>query len=240
MDERIKKMASQLVEYSIHLQPKEKVLIDYEGEASKALVKAIIKKVYEVGGYPYVISRDSSINRELIMGCSEEMLKVQNQYLLDQMKNMDAYMAIRGSENTSELSDVPDDKLALWNKELDPVLRQRVDHTKWVVMRYPNNAMAQLAGTSLEQFEDFYFNVCTLDYSKMDKAMDPLVELMNKTDKVRLVGPGTDLSFSIKGLPAIKCSGNMNIPDGEVYTAPVKDSMNGHISYNTISSALFL
>jgi aminopeptidase protein len=115
------------------------------------------------------------------------------------------------------------------------VLDERVDNTKWVVLRYPNNSMAQLANTSLEAFEDFYFNVCTLDYSKMDKAMDNLVELMNKTDKVRVTGKNTDLTFSIKGIPAIKCAGGCNIPDGEVYTAPVRESMNGIISYNTPS-----
>jgi aminopeptidase len=95
--------------------------------------------------------------------------------------------------------------------------------------------MAQMANMSNEQFEDFYFSVCNLDYSKMSKAMDPLAELMNKTDNVKIKGIGTDLSFSIKGLPAIKCDGEFNIPDGEVYSAPVKDSVNGYITYNTPS-----
>ena len=104
--------------------------------------------------------------------------------------------------------------------------------TKWVVLRYPNPAMAQNAGTSTEAFEKFYFDVCTLDYSKMDRAMDALRARMERADKVRLTGKGTDLTFSIKGIPAIKCAGHMNIPDGEVYTAPVKDSVNGVITYN--------
>lgn len=95
--------------------------------------------------------------------------------------------------------------------------------------------MSQLAGMSTEKFEDFYFNVCNLDYSKMDRAMTPLVELMNKTDRVRIVAKDTDLTFSIKGIGAIKCSGACNIPDGEVYTAPVKDSVNGVITYNAPS-----
>jgi aminopeptidase len=86
---------------------------------------------------------------------------------------------------------------------------------------------------SKEAFEDFYFKVCNLDYSKMGQAMESLVEYMNKTDKVRIVGPGTDLTFSIKDIPAIPCAGEMNIPDGEVFTAPVKDSINGKLSYNT-------
>ncbi|MDD4584196.1 MAG: aminopeptidase, partial [Eubacteriales bacterium] len=151
------------------------------------------------------------------------------------MEGMQAYIAIRASDNASEQADVPGSQHNLYSKVLRPVLRYRVDNTKWVVLRYPNNAMAQLANTSLESFEDFYFDVCTLDYGKMDKAMDTLVDLMNKTDKVQIKGPGTDLTFSIKDIPTVKCSGERNIPDGEVYTAPVRESANGIISYNTPS-----
>ena len=95
--------------------------------------------------------------------------------------------------------------------------------------------MAQLAGMNTEEFEDFYFDVCNLDYSKMAKAMEPLVDYMNRTDKVRITGPGTDLTFSIKDIPAVPCCGHMNIPDGEVYSAPVRESVNGKITYNTPS-----
>ena len=110
-----------------------------------------------------------------------------------------------------------------------------MEHTKWVVLRYPNSAMAQMAEMSTEAFEDFYFKVCNLDYAKMSRAMDGLIELMSRTDRVRITGEGTDLSFSISGLPAIKCDGHRNIPDGEVFTAPVRDSVNGRITFNTPS-----
>lgn len=158
-----------------------------------------------------------------------------NECSLQKMKGMQAYIAIRAGGNTAELSDVPSDKLNMYYRLTSPTLDYRVNETKWVVLRYPNNSMAQLANTSLEAFEDFYFDVCTLDYSKMDRAMDALAALMERTDKVHIKGPGTDLTFSIKDIPAIKCAGECNIPDGEVYTAPVKDSMNGIISYNTPS-----
>lgn len=235
MDSRISKLAKLLVNFSVKLQKGEKVLIDFEGMEVRPLIKEIIKETYAVGAYPYVTYRDSSINRALMLGACEEQLELQNKHTLAQMMDMDAYIAIRGNENTAELSDVPDDKMVLWSRVLDPTLRYRVDHTRWVVLRYPNNAMAQNANQSIEAFEDFYFDVCTLDYQKMNDAMTPLVELMNRTDKVRLLGPGTDLTFSIKDIPAIKCAGTCNIPDGEVYTAPVRESMNGHISYNTQS-----
>ena len=235
MDERNKKFAEMIVNYSCSVQPGERVLINEVGTTAKPLIKEIIRAVYKAGGHPFLGLSDASLNREIIMQCNEAQLEYMRDYQLEQMKGMDAYIAVRASDNTSELSDVPSEKLNMYNKILRPVLDERVNNTKWAIMRYPNNSMAQLAGMSTEAFEDFYYDVCTLDYAKMSAAMDPLVELMNKTDKVRLVAPGTDLTFSIRDIPAIKCDGKYNIPDGEVYTAPVKDSMNGVISYNTVS-----
>lgn len=236
MDNRIEKLSKLLTNYSTNLKPGEKVLIDYEGEECKALVRQLIKDAYKLGAKPYVNHRDSQILRELLLGCDQEQMEFLNDYQLYQMKGMDAYIGIRGGDNASELADVPSEKLNLYYKATSPTSEERVNHSKWVVLRYPTNSMAQLSSTSKEAFEDFYFNVCTLDYGKMSKAMDNLVELMEKTDKVRITSPGTDLTFSIKGIPAIKCPGDCNIPDGEVFTAPVKDSMNGVISYNTVSA----
>ncbi len=235
MDPRIKKLANTLVNYSCSVKKGERVLVSSSGSAPKNLVRQLIKEIYAAGGYPYYDIKDSSISRELIMDCNEAQLQFLQEYEMAQMKGMDAYIAIRASDNTAELSDVPSENVNLYNKMLHPVLEQRVNHTKWVVLRYPNNAMAQLAHMSLEAFENFYFNVCNLNYAKMSEAMDALVSHMEKTDRVHIIGPGTDLTFSIKNIPVIKCDGERNIPDGEVYTAPVKDSVNGVLSYNTPS-----
>lgn len=236
MDTRIKRLADILVHYSCNVQKGERVLVSYDGAAARPLVKQIIKEIYACGGFPYTEIRDSSITREILLGCTEEQLAFMNEYQMNQMQGMQAYISVRASDNAAEHADVPTSQQNLYSRMMLPVMRYRVDRTKWVVLRYPNEAMAQLAHTSLENFEDFYFDVCTLDYNKMSKAMDALEALMNQTDRVRIVGPGrTDLSFSIKGIGAVKCSGERNIPDGEVYTAPVKDSMNGIISYNTPS-----
>ena len=198
-------------------------------------MRQIVKNAYAVGAKPYVNIDNSIITRELLLGARKDQLEFMNEYLLHQMKEMNAYIAIRSNSNISELSDVPSEQLNLYSRELKPVLDQRVDHSKWVILRYPNPSMAQLAGTSQETFRDFYYDVCTLDYGKMSQAMNPLKKLMEKTDNVQIKGPGTDLTFSIKGIPAVKCSGECNIPDGEVYTAPVKNSVNGVITYNTPS-----
>lgn len=235
MDPRDKKLADLLTAYSCRLEKDENILIEYEGDESVDLVRQIVKNAYAVGAKPYVNIDNSIITRELLLGARKDQLEFMNEYLLHQMKEMNAYIAIRSNSNTSELSDVPSEQLNLYSRELKPVLDQRVDHSKWVILRYPNPSMAQLAGTSQETFRDFYYDVCTLDYGKMSQAMNPLKKLMEKTDNVQIKGPGTDLTFSIKGIPAVKCSGECNIPDGEVYTAPVKNSVNGIITYNTPS-----
>lgn len=237
MDQRLQTLAYNLVNYSCRLQKGEKVLISLNGVHPTPLVKLIIKEVYKVGAIPFLEVMTNSLERELLMGATEEQQKIQAEVDCRLMEQMDAFIGVRGEDNLSEQVDVPTEKLELQNKfHTDPVHhRIRVPKTKWVVLRYPTNSMAQSARKSLEAFEDFYFDVCNLDYSKMGKAMDSLVELMNRTDKVRLIAKDTDLSFSIKDIPAVKCAGGCNIPDGEVYTAPVKTSVNGVITYNTPS-----
>ncbi|MEI0551163.1 aminopeptidase [Brachyspira intermedia] len=237
-DSRIEKLAKNIVTYSCKLKKGEKILIKCYGEGEERnLVNAIIKEVYKVGASPFVWNHDSHILRELLKQCNEEQMKIWAKSDLMLMKEMDAYVGIWGGLNSSESSSVKMENHAIYEKfYLDPVhMKERVKNTKWVVMNYPTPAMAQQASMSTDEFEDFYFKVCNLDYSKMSKAMDNLVKLMNKTDKVRIVGKDTDLTFSIKDIPAIKCDGQLNIPDGEVYTAPVKNSVNGILSYNTPS-----
>lgn len=234
-DSRLVQLAKNLIQYSTRIQPGEKVLIEMRGEASD-LLKLVVKEVYAAGGQPFVQITDPKVVREIMLGASEEQLELQADLETYRMKQMDAYIAIRADVNINEHADVPSEKINLYSRKVTrPVNDIRVPHTKWVVLRYPNSSMAQLANTSTEAFEDFYFQVCNLDYSKMSEAMDALVELMNHTDRVHIKGEGTDLTFSIKDIPAIKCAGNLNIPDGEVFTAPVRNSVNGAITYNTPS-----
>ncbi len=235
MDTRIEKLSALLLDYSVALKPGEKILLSYDGDDCRPMIKQMIRDVYKRGGVPFVEIRDTAMVREQAMHCSKAQLELMRDVQLKQMKEMDAFVSFRANPNKGELSDVPQEKQNLWDSTLLPVQNERVNNTKWVVLRYPNNSMAQASNMSLDGFTDFYFNVCTLDYAKMSRAMDPLVELMNKTDKVRILGPDTDLSFSIKGLPGVKCAGDKNIPDGEVYSCPVRDSMNGHIHYNATS-----
>lgn len=236
MDPRVEKLAQGLVNFSTRVQPGDNVLID-AGNGGEMLVKALVREVYKAGGRPFVWMKQTEIERELAMGYSEEQLKLRAEADALLMSKMQAYIGFSAPLNNVEMSDVPGDKMGLYSRLYGKRVHGeiRVPHTRWCVLRYPTPAMAQAAGMSMEAFEDFYFNVCNLDYSKMDKAMDSLKALMERTDKVRITGAGTDLTFSIKGLPAIKCAGEANIPDGEIYSAPVKDSVNGVITYNTPS-----
>ena len=234
-DPRIKTLAKNLIGFSCAVKPGEKILIEGNGECTE-LVKALVKETYAAGGVPFVWIKKPEVCRELALGATKEQQELMAKIDCELMRHMDAYIGIGAKLNTNEMSDVPGDKLALISAVYGrPLNNIRIPNTKWCVLRYPNPNFAQMAGMSTEAFEDFYFNVCNLDYAKMDKAMQPLKELMEKTDRVHIVGPGTDLRFSIKGMPAIKCSGQMNIPDGEIYTAPVDGSVEGTITYNTPS-----
>ena len=235
-DKRLQKLAYNLVNFSTRVKEGEKVWINAKS-CDYQFVNHIVEEVYKAKGIPFVVIEDEKITREFLMGLTEETIKIHAKIDADKMSQMDCFIGVRGTNNDNEFADVPQDKMELYNREyFYPVHHQiRVGKTKWVVLRYPTSAMAQMSGMSTEKFEDFYFDVCNLDYSKMDNAMDNLQALMNKTDKVRLVAKDTDITFSIKGIPAIKCAGNMNIPDGEIYTAPVKDSINGTIKYNVPS-----
>ncbi len=234
MDTRIEELAKNLVNYSTKIKKGENVLIQSVGGSSQLLVKALIKEVYEAGGNPFLRNVEPRLEREVVLNADADNLKMRARIELEEMKLMDAYIGIRGADNVSEMGDIPSDQMNLYTEHYQrPVTDERVKNTKWVVLRYPNNSMAQLAGTSLDAFEDFYFSVCNLDYAKMSKAMDSLVEKMTAAENVHIKGNGTDLKFSIKNIPVIKCDGEMNIPDGEVFTAPVRGSVNGTIRYNT-------
>ena len=234
LDPRLTRLAEVLVGYSTDVQAGENVLIE-AFDIEPALVNEVVKQVYKRGGRPYVNLRNQLVTRTLLMGATDEQLKTWADFDAYQMEKMQAYIGIRGSHNIYENSDVPDENMKKYSSLYShPVHSQiRVKKTKWVVLRYPNASMAQLAGMSTEAFEQFYFDVCTMDYAKMAEAMIPLKELMDATDEVRIVGPGTDLRFSIQGIPAIPCDGKYNIPDGEVFTAPVRDSVEGYITFNT-------
>jgi aminopeptidase len=231
-DPRFTKLAKLLVEYSTSLKKGERVLLDMIDVPDEFTVE-LMRAARAVGALPLVEVRRTRINRELLRGTTAEHAALVRDHEMFRMKRMQAYIAVRGSGNATENADVSSEQLALYSKTLRPLLNYRVNKTRWCVLRWPTASMAQAAGMSTEGFENLYFDVCTMDYRKMAKAMVPLEKRMNSADRVQIKGPGTDLTFSIKGIGAKVCKGDRNIPDGEVFSCPVRNSINGVIQFNT-------
>jgi aminopeptidase len=234
-DPRLEQLADVLIGHSTRLQPGDKLLLECFDLPDPALPCLLIRKATERGAQPFVSIKSNRVQRELYRSGTPEQLGLIGELERSRMEKMDAYIGIRGSENSSEFSDIPAPQMDLYQTHIwQPVhLDVRIRKTKWVVLRYPTPSMAQLANTSTAAFEDFFFHVCTVDYAAMCEAQKPLVELMEKTDRVRIVSPGTDLEFSIHGIGVVACNGERNIPDGEVFTAPLRDSLQGVITFNT-------
>jgi aminopeptidase len=230
-DPRCDRLANLLVNFSTRLQPGEKVLID-AFDIPPEMTVALVRAVRAAGALPYVQILQARVSREIAISATADQLDFAAKHELARMRQMDAYIAVRGSENISETSDVPATQMKLVAGKFKPVIDHRVKKTRWCVLRWPSPSMAQQAGMSTEKFEKFFFDVCTLDYSRMQPGMKALKALMERTDKVKIVGPGTELQFSIKGIPAIPCGGTHNIPDGEVFTCPVKNSVQGYVTFN--------
>jgi aminopeptidase len=230
-DPRYARLAEVLTGFSTQLKKGERVLID-AFDVPDTFTIALVRAAQDRGALPYVNLQRARITRELLKGATAEQYGTTAEVELARMQKMAAYIAVRGSDNIFETSDVPAERVQTVARVLKPVLDYRVNKTKWVVLRWPSSAMAQQAGMSTSAFEDFYFRVCTFDYSRYGPGMNALAGLMDKTDRVHLKGPGTDLRFSIKGIGAVPCGGLRNIPDGEVFSCPVKDSVEGVIQYN--------
>ncbi len=233
-DPRCDRLAEVLTQHSTKLKKGENVLVEIFDVPDEMAI-ALIRAVRAAGAVPFVNIHRASVARELALGATEAQAAVSAAVELARMKKMHAYIAVRGSHNITEMSDVPEETMQMVSGRMRPVQDWRINRTKWVVLRWPTPGMAQQAQMSTPAFEDFFFKVCTLDYARMTPGMTALKALMDRTDRVRLTGPGTDLKFSIKGIGAVVCGGDRNIPDGEVFSCPVKTSVEGHVSFNVPS-----
>lgn len=237
LDPRVTRLAELLCTHSCELGPDDNLLI-HAFDIPEEVVAEVVRVAQSTGAKVAVRQESNRVKRQLLLGMTEANARLIADVERHEMEQMTAYIALRGSNNVVEHGDVPGSIQSMWQREYTTpvVFGVRVPKTKWVALRWPTASMAQQAGRSTDAFERFYFDVCTLDYAKMARAAEPLKALMDRTDVVRVVGPGeTDFTLSIKGIGSVPCSGHRNIPDGECFSAPVKDSVNGVVRFNTAS-----
>jgi aminopeptidase len=233
-DPRNRDLADKIISYSTKTQPGEKVMIELFGINGIHLAQEMTRATLDAGAVPYVFVRDSDIERMLReRGTREIWSQMRDVAGLPVMKEMDVYIGVRAGENIYELSQVGTDENKAYAEEYGhPVhMRERVNNTRWCVLRYPSPAFAMNAKMPTSTFADFYYKACLLDYAELDNRMKPLHELLATGKELHLKGEGTDIKFSIEGQNWIPCSGDLNIPDGEIFSSPLLTSVNGTISY---------
>jgi aminopeptidase len=232
-DPRVKKFAEVLVDYSTRVKEGDVVLINAAGFDALPLVREIYSLCLQRGAkYVEYSFNVPEIDRTFYNQANSSQLEHFPQHKLDFYKTLTVYIGIGAGNNTMEMANACQESVVAYQKLTKPLVDQRVKHTRWVVTRYPTNAAAQDARMSLEEYEDYLFSACCIDWDKESEKQEKIKKLIDRTDKVRIVAPDTDLSFSIAGLPGIKCDGRLNMPDGEVFSAPVRNSVQGYITYN--------
>jgi len=237
-DARHDRLAELLVNYSVALQKGETCLINAV-DVPLEMTEALVEAVYKAGGYPQVRLWNERLEKAMVNGLTKESAEIWAECDRYRMKKMDTFIGIRGPANAKETALLPEGPRShavnIYGKQVH--FEERIPNTRWVVLRYPTMMMAAMANMPTAEFEEFYYRVTTgVDYQRMSAAFIPAKKFLDSAEKVRIIGEGTDLSFSIKGMGSVPCDGKMNIPDGEIYSAPVRDSVNGIITYNTPST----
>ncbi len=231
MDIRIEKIAKILVDYSTEVKENDRVLIR-TSPLAKDLALEVYKQCLLKGAYPWIRCELPGQTYIFYKYANEKQLKWFPEHEYEEIKRTDVYILIAGEHNTRELTNIDSSRISLRMKVLKPILDYRVEKTRWVIFDYPTEALAQEAEMSLEEFKDFVFNACLLDWREMSKRLNIIKDKMKKVDKVRIVGEKTDLEFSIKGRNIIVADGKHNMPDGEVFTSVIEDSVNGRIFFD--------
>jgi len=230
-DPRAKKAAQILVDHSAKLKKGDYVQIITDPEA-KELALEVYKLALQRGAYPKIVVSLPGQSYIYYKYASKEQLSKFPEISYYEIKKTDAVIYIGAPNNTKELTNVDPKKISIRQRVCKKISDYRVNNTKWILYEYPTEALAQDAEMSLEEFTDFAYNATNVDWKKESKKQDKLKKILDKGKSVRIIGKNTDISFSIAGKKAIKCDGDHNMPDGEVFTEPVKHSINGYITYD--------
>lgn len=235
MEDKIKKLANTIVNHSIKVKKGENVKILMETMNPLDLVKEIVKLINEKGANVDVEITSPDLQAQIGLGTTDKKIELLKEKEKFNVEHFDSFIRIFCNMGDYNTSIVNEDITTSIGNALKDYRDIRTNERKWVLLNYPSIIDSQKAKMNYDEFKDFSFKAMCYDYEQMARDLKPLKDLMEKTDKVRLTGEGTDITFSIKDIPAIPCSGEFNIPDGECFTAPVKDSVNGIIKYNTPS-----
>lgn len=235
MSEKLKELASLIVNYSIRVEKDERVLITTQSLETREFVSYLIEEIYKNGGVPCLKINDPILGARLAEKNNEGRIELLKKIQENEVELFDSFINIRYATNDYENKNVSGEMSKKLSQALLPSSDVRVNQRKWVLLNYPSLLDSYKAKMTSTEFMEFALRVMTVNYKSMSELIKPLKKLMDKTDKVRIVSPGTDITFSIKGMGSIPCVGEMNIPDGELYSAPVKNSVNGTITYNTPS-----
>lgn len=235
MSEKLKELASLIVNYSIRVEKDERVLITTQSLETREFISYLIEEIYKNGGVPCLKINDQILGARLAEKNNEGRIELLKKIQENEVELFDSFINIRYATNDYENKNVSGEMSKKLSQALLPSSDVRVNQRKWVLLNYPSLLDSYKAKMTSTEFMEFALKVMTVNYKSMSELIKPLKKLMDKTDKVRIVSPGTDITFSIKGMGSIPCVGEMNIPDGELYSAPVKNSVNGTITYNTPS-----
>ena len=242
-DSRVEKLADLLVNYSVAVKPGDKVVV--QGETSgEPLIKAVFVKVLQAGGFPYAMPTLPGMEELVYKYGNDEQLKFLPEPYKLVMSTYDARIYVFSDSNTKALSGVDPTKSVLRSQsrsELMKIMMKRSasGELHWVLGPYPTNALAQDAEMSLTDYEDFVYNACLPDlndpigyWKNFSARQQQIVNWLKGKQTIRVVGKETDLRMSIAGRNFENCDGKMNMPDGEVFTGPVEDSMEGHVYFS--------
>lgn len=232
MDKRWKDVGELLVNYSLEVKPGEKVMIAMKEVETYPLMLAVYEASLKAGAYPQVQFISEELNRRVMKYGSREQVDWVPEIEAYGMEWADVYFGLRGAHNLDVHWDCPADVLAAHRRAMGKISTLRWQKTRWCLLTVPNDALAHQAGVDVETITDMWFNGCLLDWEKESKRLGALVEKLNKGKEVRVVGKKTDLTFSLEGRWWSAAVGRGNMPDSEIATSPVVETVNGHIYFD--------
>ncbi len=243
MDIRDQKLAQLITQYSIGVKPGDKVVIR-GGVAGEPLLKELYKQVIGAGGHPVLWPELSWMEEVLLnLGNEEQITYIPRPTALF-YEEYDCLIRVIAEENTKGLNAVDPQKYTRYVKARGPIMNTYMERAakgelRWALTLYPTNAYAQDADMSLEDYADFVYQACMLDakdpvgyWRGVSERQERVIKWLKGKKKVHLLGKGTDLRLSIEGRSFINCDCHLNIPDGEIFTGPVEDSMEGHVTFS--------